>query len=53
MSKAKLVSTANANQFKLSSKQCPGSDKEKDEMKSVPYASAIGNWQLDVCYCIY
>ena len=42
MNKAKLVSTPLANHFKLSLKQSPTSEKEKDEMKKVPYASAVG-----------
>jgi hypothetical protein len=31
-----------ASHFKLSSKQCPLSDEERNEMKKVPYASAVG-----------
>lgn len=43
MSKAKPVGTPLANHFKLSSKQSPASEKEKIEMKNVPYASAVGS----------
>ena len=50
MSKAKLVSTPLANHFKLSSNQCPRSDKEKDEMKIAPYASAIGSLMYVMVY---
>jgi ATP-binding cassette subfamily B (MDR/TAP) protein 1 len=32
-----------ASHFKLSSKQCPLSDEERNEMKKVPYASAVGS----------
>lgn len=40
---SKLVSTPLAGHFKLSSKQCPTSEKDKEEMKKVPYASTIGS----------
>ena len=43
MDKAKAVSCPLANHFKLSSKQCPSTDKEKEEMEKVPYASAVGS----------
>ena len=43
MSKAKPVSSPLAGHFKLSSKQCPTSEKEKEEMGAVPYASAVGS----------
>ena len=43
MRKAKPVSTPLANHFKLSSKQSLASEKEKDEIKYVPYASAVGS----------
>ncbi|PKI46120.1 hypothetical protein CRG98_033515 [Punica granatum] len=42
MGNAKLVSSPLASHFKLSSKQCP-SEKEKEEMKKVPYSSAVGS----------
>lgn len=43
ISKAKEVSTPLAGHFKLNINQCPSSEKEKAEMKSVPYASAVGS----------
>ncbi|PKI64685.1 hypothetical protein CRG98_014901 [Punica granatum] len=43
MGNAKLVSSPLASHFKLSSKQCPTSEKEKEEMKKVPYSSAVGS----------
>ena len=43
MDKAKVVSCPLTNHFKLSSKQCPSTDKEKEEMDKVPYASAVGS----------
>jgi hypothetical protein len=43
MSKAKPVSSTLAGHLKLSSKQSPTSEKEKEEMKKVPYASAVGS----------
>ena len=32
----------------MSSKQCPTSEKEKDEMKNVPYTSAVGSLMYDM-----
>ena len=43
MDKAKPVSSPLAGNMKLSSDQCPRSEKEKAEMKNVPYASAVGS----------
>ena len=43
MSIAKAVSPPFTNHFKLNSKQCPGSNKENNEMKSVPYESTVGS----------
>ena len=43
MSNFKPVSTPLASHFKLSSQQCPTSEKEKAEMKKIPYASAVGS----------
>ena len=43
MDKAKAVSCPLANHFKLSSKQFPSTDKEKEEMKKILYASAVGS----------
>uniref|UniRef100_A0A3Q7EB76 Reverse transcriptase Ty1/copia-type domain-containing protein n=1 Tax=Solanum lycopersicum TaxID=4081 RepID=A0A3Q7EB76_SOLLC len=41
MDKAKVVSTPLAMHFKLSMKQCPSSDDEKEDMKKVLYALAV------------
>ena len=43
MHKAKLVSIPLAVQFKLSKKQSPTSEGEKEEMKNVPYSSVVGS----------
>lgn len=40
--KAKPVSCPLAGHFKLSSNQCPTSEKDKEEMLKIPYASAVG-----------
>ena len=42
MTDCKSVKTPLAAHFKLSSLQCPKSDKEKDEMSKVPYANVVG-----------
>ncbi|KAE8684024.1 hypothetical protein F3Y22_tig00111160pilonHSYRG00030 [Hibiscus syriacus] len=42
MSSAKPVSTPLANHFKLSSEQCPKTDKEAENMAKVPYSNAVG-----------
>ncbi|KAE8673805.1 hypothetical protein F3Y22_tig00111772pilonHSYRG00229 [Hibiscus syriacus] len=42
MSSAKLVSTPLANHFKLSSEQCPKTDKEAEDMTKVPYSNVVG-----------
>ena len=41
MEKDKSVSTPLANHFKLSTRQCLSTDKQKEEMDSVPYASVV------------
>ena len=41
MAEAKPVTTLLACHFKLSSKQCPQSLKEKEKMAQVPYASEV------------
>ena len=41
MDKAKAISCPLTNHFKLSFKQCPSIDKEKEEMEKVPYTSAV------------
>ena len=43
MSMAKPVVSPLAGHFKLSSKQFPTSENEKQKMKNVPYASAVGS----------
>ncbi|KAJ4724838.1 Retrovirus-related Pol polyprotein from transposon TNT 1-94 [Melia azedarach] len=43
MSNAKVVSTPLATHFRLSTKQSPTTDKEKEDMEKVPYASAVGS----------
>ena len=43
MKDAKPVGTTLAGHFKLGLKQCPSNEKEKGEMKGVPYASAVGS----------
>ncbi|KAE8732732.1 hypothetical protein F3Y22_tig00001750pilonHSYRG00022 [Hibiscus syriacus] len=42
MSSAKPVSTPLANHFKLSSEQCPKTDKEAENMAKVSYSNAVG-----------
>ncbi|KAE8655249.1 hypothetical protein F3Y22_tig00117034pilonHSYRG01568 [Hibiscus syriacus] len=42
MSSAKPVSTPLANHFKLSSEQCPKTDKEAEDMKKDPYSNVVG-----------
>ena len=43
MGKAKPVSSLLGSHLKLSSKQSPLSEKEKEEMQKVPYASTVGS----------
>ena len=43
MSNAKYVCSPLAGHFKLTSEHCPISEKEKQEMRGVPYASAVGS----------
>ena len=43
MNKAKLVGCPLSGHFKLSSNQCPTSEKDKEEILKVPYASAVGS----------
>ncbi|RVW11901.1 Retrovirus-related Pol polyprotein from transposon TNT 1-94 [Vitis vinifera] len=43
MSKAKVVSSPLASHFKLSSRHSPSTDKEKEDMRRVSYASAVGS----------
>ena len=43
ISNCKPVSTSLATHFKLNSDKCPTSEKDKEEMKKVPYASSVGS----------
>ena len=43
MKNVKRVATPLATHFKLSTELCPSDDKEKEEMRKIPYASTIGN----------
>ena len=43
MAEVRPVTTFLAGHFKLSSKQCPQSQEEEEEMSRVPYASAVGS----------
>ncbi|RVW47730.1 Retrovirus-related Pol polyprotein from transposon TNT 1-94 [Vitis vinifera] len=51
MNEAKPVSTPLGSHFKLSKEQSPKTEEERDHMSKVPYASAIGSF--DVCYGVY
>uniref|UniRef100_A0A3Q7I4I4 Reverse transcriptase Ty1/copia-type domain-containing protein n=1 Tax=Solanum lycopersicum TaxID=4081 RepID=A0A3Q7I4I4_SOLLC len=50
MDKAKGVSASLAMHFKLSTKQCPSSDDEKEDMKKVHYASIVGSLMYVMVY---
>uniref|UniRef100_A0A2N9IAG3 CCHC-type domain-containing protein n=1 Tax=Fagus sylvatica TaxID=28930 RepID=A0A2N9IAG3_FAGSY len=43
MKYAKPISTPLGGHFKLSKKSCPSSNKEKENMTSIPYSSAVGS----------
>ena len=43
MNEAKPVSTPLGSHFKLSKKQSPKTEEERDHMSKVPYASTIGS----------
>ena len=43
MKDSKPVGSPLANHFRLCAEQCPKSDEEKNKMKNVPYASAVGS----------
>ena len=43
MSKAKAICSSLVGHFKLTIEQCPTSEKEKEEMSKVSYASAVGS----------
>ena len=58
-SNSKPVCSPLASHFKLSFKQCPSSDKERNEMKQVPYTSTVGSLmyvmiciRLDITYTV-
>ncbi|CAL5378709.1 unnamed protein product [Camellia sinensis] len=44
----KPVSTPLANHFKLSKSSCPSSTKEREEMETIPYSSAIGSLMYEM-----
>ena len=50
MSNSKSISTPLGGHLKLSSQQCPTSEKEKKEMKKITYASVIGNLMYAMVY---
>ncbi|KAE8654354.1 Retrovirus-related Pol polyprotein from transposon TNT 1-94 [Hibiscus syriacus] len=52
MSSAKPVSTPLANHFKLSSEQCPKTNKEAEDMAKVPYSNAVG-WLMYAMVCTH
>ena len=59
MSKTKAVYSLLAGHLKLSSKQCPTSEKDMKEMSKVPYAFAVGSLmyamictRLDIVYAV-
>jgi hypothetical protein len=43
MKHAKLVSTPLGGHFKLSKISCPSSNKEKENMASIPYSFVVGS----------
>ena len=43
MAEVRPVTTSLAGHFKLSSKQCPQSPEEEEEMSRVSYTSAVGS----------
>ncbi|KAA0050388.1 Integrase, catalytic core [Cucumis melo var. makuwa] len=53
MSQAKSVSSPLPSHFKLSCKQNPSIDKEKEDMSKIPYASAIGSLMYAMCIMRY
>ena len=50
MSKAKSICSLLAGHFNLSSKRCPTNEKEKQEMRWVPYASTVGSLTYVMVY---
>ena len=43
MSESKPVGSTLPTNYKLNVKQCPKSEKEKAELKKIPYASVVGS----------
>ena len=50
MSKSKLVSSPPTNHFKLSLKQYPIGEKDKEEIKNIPYACLVDNLMYTMIY---
>ena len=50
MNQAKVVSSPLASHFKLRSRHNPSIDKKKEDMRRVPYASAIGSLMYAIVY---
>ena len=48
MTETKVVSTPLAKHFELSTTQSPSTNKEKNEISSIPYSSAIGSLMYDM-----
>ena len=48
MEEARPVTTPLVGHFKLSSRQCPQSPEEEEELSRVPYASAVGSLMYDM-----
>jgi hypothetical protein len=43
MNSCKVFTSSLENHFRLSHEKCPKTDKEKKEIKSVPYSSTVGS----------
>lgn len=59
MKDSKQVGITLSSHFKLSIELCPSDDKEKEDMRNIPYASAISSMmyvmvctQLDIAYSV-
>ena len=50
IAKVTPITTPLAGHFKLSSKQCPQSPEEEEEMSQVPYVSAVGSHMYVMIY---
>nr|KYP46265.1 Retrovirus-related Pol polyprotein from transposon TNT 1-94 [Cajanus cajan] len=44
MDNSKFINAPLVSHFKLSSKQCPTSEKDKEEIQKIPYASVVGSF---------